>query len=304
MSTMTRTAFAGWPNCVRLATADLELVATTDVGPRVVRFGFRGGPNLFKEYPEQQGRVGGDEWRIYGGHRLWHAPEARPRTYAADNGPVAAEWDGATLRLRQSVEPTTGIEKQIEITPDAAAPGFRVLHRIINRGPWDVELAPWALSVMAPGGRMIAPQEPFRAHSEWLLPARPLVLWHYTDMSDPRWVWGRRYLQLRQDPTATTPQKAGFLNRRGWIAYALEGLLFVKRYSAIENAGYPDFGCNTETFTNAEMLEVETLGPLARLAAGGGAATHEEHWSLHRVHTGDFSEAALDRALSPLGLAG
>ena len=30
---------------------------------------------LFKEYDEQMGKTGGDEWRIYGGHRLWIAPE-------------------------------------------------------------------------------------------------------------------------------------------------------------------------------------------------------------------------------------
>ena len=303
MNGVTKLAYAGWPNCVRLTAGDVELIATTDVGPRILRLGFIGGPNVFKEYPEELGLTGGDTWRIYGGHRLWHAPEARPRTYAPDNGPVAMEWDGATLRLRQPVETATGIEKQIEISADPGAPGFRVLHRLVNRSLWDVTLAPWALSVMAPGGRLIAPQEPFRPHSEWLLPARPLVVWHYTDMSDPRWIWGRRYIQLRQDPARAAPQKIGFLNRRGWAAYALKGLLFVKRYEALENAVYPDFGCNTETFTNAEMLEVETLGPLTRLAAAGGAVEHAERWSLHRVALDDFREDALDRALVPLGLA-
>ena len=303
MNGMTQIAYAGWPHCVRLTAGEIELIATTDVGPRIVRLAFVGGPNVFKEYPEQQGATGGEAWRIYGGHRLWHAPEAQPRTYAPDNGPVAAEWDGATLRLQQPMESSTGIEKQIEITADADAPGFCVRHRLVNRGLWDVTLAPWALSVMAPGGRLIAPQEPFRAHSDWLLPARPLVLWHYTDMSDPRWIWGRRYLQLRQDPSRAAPQKVGFLNRRGWAAYALQGLLFVKRYEALENAVYPDFGCNTEAFTNAEMLELETLGPLTRLAAGGGAVEHCERWSLHRIALDDVHEDALDHALAPLGLA-
>lgn len=297
-----KTAWGGWPNCWRLVAGDVELIATTDVGPRIARFGFVGGPNLFKEYREQQGLVGGDEWRIYGGHRLWHAPEAKPRTYAPDNGPVASDWDGTRLKLVQPVEQSTGIEKQIEISLAPDGVGFRVLHRLINRGLWDVELAAWSPTVMAPGGRMIALQEPYRAHSDWLLPARPLVLWHYTDMSDPRWVWGRRYLQLRQDPARATPQKAGWLNRRGWLAYALNGCLFVKRHTAIEGATYPDYGCNAETFTNADMLEVETVGPLTRLTAEGGAVEHEERWSLHRADLGDFSESALDRALAPLGL--
>ena len=139
-------------------------------------------------------------------------------------------------------------------------------------------------------------------HSEYLLPARPLVLWHYTDMSDPRWVWGRRFIQLIQDPNRPDPQKIGFLNRRGWAAYALHGMLFVKRYDALEGATYPDYGCNTETFTNADMLEVETLGPLTRLPANGGAVEHTERWSLHKVALADFREEDLERALAAIGV--
>ncbi len=46
-----------------------------------------------------------------------------------------------------------------------------------------------------------------------------------------------------------------------------------------EHARYPDLGCNFETFTNEEMLEVEALGPLVDL--GPGASTsHTEHWQL------------------------
>jgi hypothetical protein len=62
--------YAGWERCVRLSNGIVELVATMDVGPRIIRFGFIGGDNEFKEYPEMLGKTGGDEWRIYGGHRL------------------------------------------------------------------------------------------------------------------------------------------------------------------------------------------------------------------------------------------
>ncbi|MCJ7665262.1 MAG: DUF4380 domain-containing protein, partial [Actinobacteria bacterium] len=80
--------FGGWENCLRLENDEIELVATTDVGPRIIRLGFKGGQNLFKEFGDQLGKTGGDQWRIYGGHRLWHAPEAVPRTYFPDNKPV------------------------------------------------------------------------------------------------------------------------------------------------------------------------------------------------------------------------
>ncbi len=277
---MEQITFGGWPNCLRIEHGGVEAIVTTDIGPRIVRFGPVDGPNLLKEIPEEQGARGGSEWRLYGGHRLWHAPEAKPRTYAPDNDPVPFEADGDGLRLAPAVEASTGIQKELTLRFDPADGALRIRHRLINRGPWPIETACWALTVMAAGGRAILPQEPFRSHAEALLPARPMALWHYTDMSDPRWTWGRRFVQLRQDPERAAPQKLGLLNRRGWAAYTVHGHTLLKRYACVAGADYPDFGCNTEVFTNEIMLELETLGPRVRLAADGGATEHEERWSL------------------------
>ncbi len=296
---MEKVAYGGWPNCVRLSNGETELVVTTDVGPRIIRFGFVGGQNLLKEYADQLGRTGGEEWRIYGGHRVWHAPEAKPRTYSLDNGPVDCQWDGTTLKLTQPIEPDNRIQKAIDVTLAADGSHVRILHRLINRNPWAVELAPWALTVMAQNGRAIFPQESYRPHTEFLLAARPLVLWHYTDMADPRFTWGTKYIQFRQDPNATSPQKLGFRNTRGWLAYTLNGDLFMKRYSLDPEAAYPDFGCNTESFTNEEMLELETLGPMTKLAPNGGEVEHIEHWFLFKADVGE-AEADIDANLLPL----
>ena len=67
-----RIAYGGWDECYRLSNGIVEVVATAQVGPRLIRFGFVGGANEFAEFADQLGKVGGDEWRIYGGHRLWH----------------------------------------------------------------------------------------------------------------------------------------------------------------------------------------------------------------------------------------
>src|SRR5437899_4233208 len=96
--------YKGWRNCYRVSNGEVELIVTTDVGPRVIRFGFVGGQNLFKEFKAQLGKTGGEQWRSYGGHRLWHAPEAPTRTYFPDNVPVKYTWDGKTLKLTQPIE--------------------------------------------------------------------------------------------------------------------------------------------------------------------------------------------------------
>ncbi len=293
-----RIAYAGWPNCLKLGHRSLDLVATTDVGPRIIRLGRPDGPNLFKEYPDLVGLTGGDEWRIYGGHRLWHAPEVKPRTYAPDNGPIEHRWDQSTLTLIQPVEASTGVQKRMDIRLDPERDHVEVRHTLTNHNPWTIELASWSPTVMAPGGRAVYPHEPYVSHEEKVLPARPLVLWSYTDMSDPRWTWGRRFLQLRQDPAATTPQKVGFYNGQGWAAYLLHGQVFLKRYATPAARPYPDFGCNTETFTNADMLEVETNGPLDRVEPGASTG-HTEHWFLFDGEAGD-DEDSLAELLEPL----
>src|SRR4051794_14464514 len=96
-----KTDYAGWPNCYRISNGEVELIVTTDVGPRVIHFGFPGGKNVFVEYKEQLGKSGENTWQARGGHRLWAAPESMPDTYALDNSPVKATVQGGVITLLQ-----------------------------------------------------------------------------------------------------------------------------------------------------------------------------------------------------------
>jgi hypothetical protein len=162
-----------------------------------------------------------------------------------------------------------------------------------------VELAPWALSAMAPGGVAILPLPPRGPHPDFVLPTSTLTLWPYTDLSDPRWTWGRRHVLLRADPGAATPQKIGALVSDGWAAYALGGALFVKRFTPVPGARYPDLGSVVEMFTNAAMLELETLGPLVRLEPGA-SVTHVETWSVYPNVAQPATEDDVEAHIRPL----
>lgn len=295
---MEKISYQGWPNCYRLANDVVDLVVTTDVGPRIIRFGFVGEDNEFKEYPEMLGKTGGDEWRIYGGHRLWHSPEAKPRTYFPDNVPVRIEKRARSVRLTQTTETTTGIQKEIDLALDTRTAHVRVTHRLRNRGLWAVELAPWSLSVLAQGGKAIIPLPPRGSHEQNLLPTSASTFWAYTDMTDPRWTWGQRYVMLRQDPRMEKPQKIGAMVPDGWAAYARNGHLFVKKFAFDPAATYPDFGSNVETFTNNDMLELETLGPLTRLEPSA-AVEHVEDWYLFRDIPEPRSDHEVDEHILP-----
>jgi hypothetical protein len=276
---MGRTSYKGWPNCYRIANGLVDLVVTTDVGPRIIRFGRVKGANQFKEYPETLGATGGSEWRIYGGHRLWHGPEVWPRTYCPDNGPVQVERLGAGVRLIQPTEPATGIQKELDVQLWPSGAGARITHRLRNNSVWAVELAPWALSVMAPAGKAIIPLPRRQTHAENLCPVSTIILWAYTDMSDPRFTWGHEYVLVRQDPTAETPQKIGATVPDGWMAYARDGQLFIKQFAYDRAARYPDLGACAEVWVDPEMLELETLGPLVFLQPGD-TVEHIERWFL------------------------
>lgn len=277
---MEKITYLDLPNCYRLSNGDVDVVVTTDVGPRVVRYCLAGGENVLGEVPGASVETPFGEWRPLGGHRLWTAPEAMPRSYVPDNDPVEfAEIDELTIRLRQRPEQATGVQKEITVALDAEGSGVRLLHRVVNRNLWDVELAAWALTIMRGGGQAIIPQEPYGPHPECLLPARALVLWPYTNLADARWSLGPKYIRLATDADAAEPQKIGVSNRRGWAAYAVDETLFVKHFRYEEGASYPDFGCNNEVFTAGSFIEVESLSPLRRLGPGE-AAEHVESWHL------------------------
>lgn len=299
--------YAGWSRCLRLTDGSVEAVVTTEVGPRILRFGAVGGRNLLHEVADQRGLTGGEAWRSFGGHRLWHAPEEKPRTYMPDNGPVKVDLTHTGAVLTQDPEPGTGIQKQLELTLEQGR--LRVVHRLTNRNPWGVELAPWAITMMAPGGVAIVPQEPYAPHPDFrsgeaggtpsYLPARSMALWSYTRLNDPRWIFLDRHILVRQDPALAPPMKFGVGNRQGWCAYLNGGELLLKRFPWQDQASYPDDGCNNEVFVNGDMLEIESLGPLTALAPGA-TVEHVETWHYAAGLPAATDSAGLDQILLPL----
>ena len=294
-----KTAWKGWPNCYRISNGEVEMIVTSDVGPRVMSYSFVGGKNVLKEFTEQLGKSGEKDYQLRGGHRLWVAPEALETSWALDNGRVSIEVRRDGVAARQPVD-SAGFEKRITISMAPSGSNVRLDHHAVYTGVKPLEMAPWTLTMMAPGGRAITGFPPRGKHPQDLLPTNPLVLWAYTNLADPRWKFYEKYLTLRQDPANATPQKIGAFNTDTWGGYALDDLLFVKRTEAFGNRRYPDFGSSFETFTNAEFLELEFLGPLRRLAKGQSASL-VEHWSLGRgVDFGAWGEAELDRVLAPV----
>src|SRR5215467_10149126 len=286
--------YKGWRNCYRVSNGEVELIATGDVGPRVIRFGFVGGQNLFKEFTEQLGKSGEDKFQLRGGDRVWKAPEDPVATWAPENVAVEISVTGNGLIARAPVEPLTHLRKEIEIRMAERGTEVTVTHRVKNESLFPLEYSAWALTMMAPGGVAISGFPPRGKHPANLEATNPLVMWAYTDLADKRWTFTRKYLALRQDSNNSEAQKIGLYNPHTWGAYFLNGEVFIKRTEAIVDATYPDFGSSFETFTNKEFLEMETLSPLRKVQPGK-AGEVVEHWTLRRnVRLPELTDGGMD----------
>jgi hypothetical protein len=298
--TVEKTQYKGWANCYRVSNGEVELIVTADVGPRIIRFGFVDGQNVFKEFADQLGKSGEEKFQLRGGDRVWKAPEDPIATWAPDNVPVEIQVTATGLIAREPLEPLTKLQKEIEVSLSPTGTTVRVTHRITNRSLFPLEFAPWALTMMAPGGLAVSGFPPRGKHPINLEATNPLVMWAYTNLADPRWKFTKKYLTLRQDPNNSEAQKLGMFNADTWAAYLLNGEAFFKRTKADPSKVYTDFGCSFETFTNNEFLEVETLGAMTKVQP---AQTVElvEHWGLFRnAKVTEITDEELDRVVLPL----
>ena len=254
----------------------------TEIGPRITYLALADQPdkNILGVLLEAGADTKDGFWHSYGGHRLWTSPEVTPRSYSLDNQPIQIIEENDRIILRGNPEPFNSIQKEIIIStgnPD----GLKITHKIKNIGRWPIRLALWALTVMQPGGTALIPFFPKPEDSGNLLPDCPLVLWPYTDLTDSRLLLGKRWLGLHQEAGAKSPIKLGLRANPSIGFYHWQGLLFSKKTS-IKQTSYPDYESTFETYTNGEMLELETLGPLTDLQPDA-ETVHTEIWNLKAV---------------------
>jgi len=269
-----------------LSSRDLDIEFLETAGPRIVRLSYKGSANLLAEIPKDTVTTPYGDFHYQGGHRLWHAPEAMPRTYIPDNDGLTITDLPDGVLLDGKIEQATGIHKRIAIHIDPEFSHVVLNHTLVNEGTWEVELAPWALTMLRLGGTAILPTQVREPDKEALLPDRHFSLWPYSHINDPRLRLEDKYILLVAKP-ALPPFKIGMFNPVGWIAYWVDGILFRKTFDIHPGLNHPDFNCNAESYCNSRFIELESLGPLVRLPPGG-AVSHTETWDLFDGLEQDF----------------
>lgn len=279
--------------CVELKNATISLLATRTIGPRVLSLRVNGGPNLFAEVPDFT--VGG-AFRMLGGHRYWLAPEHPVRTYRPDDGAMDVEEIDGGVILTAPQDPATGLLRSLRLSLPGDGPHVVVDHALTNMGGQALDVAPWAITMLPPGGTAILPQP---AAIPGVLPNRSWALWPYTDIRSPHVAWGDAFTLVHARVDA--PLKLGWANRPGWLAYHRDGTLFVKRSEFEADAPYPDFNSSAEVYAHPRFLELETLAPLLPLAPGR-SVSHRETWEVIAAPKFEATEAGAEALSARLRL--
>lgn len=270
-------SYSNFGNCVCLDNGKFKIIATVDVGPRIVFYGSINGENMLFEDTDRnfyEMNRGYGVWYAYGGHRIWTAPEVMPETYIPDNSAVSVNYCGNTLTL---TPPATSFGKQfsLEITmePDGSV---TILNKITNCSGKSAVFAPWSVTGLAPGGTEYIP---LCKENKGFLPNRTMALWSYSDIHDSRFDLSDGHAVLRQDASIERAFKAGFNVTDGYIEYSNKGYIFRLSFDGYRAVNFPDFCCNFETYTNNLFLECELLGEL-RSYESGETAVIREKWEL------------------------
>ncbi len=273
------TNFGGY-SCFKLENSQLALWITREVGPRILGLRLLGRENLMAVLPDAKIQVVGvEDYSLRGGHRLWYGPENPFTTYITDDQPVEIVSIENGLKVTQPVDNPTGIQKTFQVVLGENQALITIDHKLTNLGKDDFKLAPWAITMLRPGGVAILPLQNKLDDEYGLLPNRQLVFWPYTELNS-------FYIELNDQAVAVRASmtegalKIGSPNPCNWLAYALDGVLFVKRSEYQKGANYLDRGASSQIYCNPDLIELETLGPVTNLKPGD-SIEHQEIWQIY-----------------------
>jgi hypothetical protein len=266
--------------CLWLDNGMWELGIPTSFGPRVLYFAQKWQENVFYEQPADADYLCTPEgWRLYGGTRLWLAPESTHALYAPEHNPVSMQWHDNTLVVTQVEDENIHVVKQIEISEADDPLSVNIVYRITNTGKQELIGAPWAVSAMRAGGILTIPFE-VKTREITAKPNRVLSLWNTTALNDPRLHFAKNVVEIEQK-AQDDYFKIGLYCAAGMASYALEDQIFTKTFPVHMNSVYPDGGMNLEVYACRWMLEFETLAQFGTISSGE-AAEHVERWMICR----------------------
>ena len=266
-----------WGKVLWVTTDYAEVGIALNFGIRVVHLSCPGMENLFYEQPADlsDGNATPDGWKLYGGHRMWMAPEGE-WSYYPDNDPVTYTVSENMVLVEQKTDPWTGQKKLLKL--NLRKDSIDLENIFINDTDKQMEGGSWGVNSMAPGVAKIdfAGTDPGD-----FTPRRVISLWADTNVHDPRLKFEKNSLTATHMPL-TDYFKMGLYCNPGKAVFESKGQRFTLTFGAEGIENHPDNGCNFELYLAKEFMELETLG-VKRSLKPGEAASHTETWKLEKI---------------------
>ena len=258
-----------WGKYISIKNGAIELHITIDSGPRIVFFSLEGKENLLLQ--------GGNNIPTLFGHHVWFHPETVNIPYQLEVESVVYSVLSDGVRLISPKQDGDIFELSIDIIIAPDVKDVMIVHRAQNKSKEHQTLSLYTNTYMKKDGLLVVPQN--ASEEESLFPNRTLSLWPYSQLDDPRFLFGNQYVTLRQNTENETPFQFGINNHAGWAAYILPKATFVKRYIHNRTAHYPDFGCSFEAYTDKNYLSMKSISPIYKIEPKE-TIKHVENWSI------------------------
>lgn len=268
-----------WGKVLWLTNAGVQIGVALDFGIRIVHLSCEGMENLYYQQPlDRSDSFTTDKgWILYGGHRMWLAPESHD-SYYPDNDPVSYTMLENGVLIEQNEDPWKKEKKslQIRFLEDG---GVELLHSFQNTSSETVTGASWGINTLAGGGTA---KINFSCGTRGgFNPKRVVSLWSDTDLHDPRLTFDKESL------TATFMDMPGYLkvglySNPGKAVFKNKGQKLTLTFDAEPLESYMDGGCNFELYMCRQFMELETLGTRTEIAPGE-CASHREVWHLKKI---------------------
>lgn len=268
-----------WGHVLWLCSENAEIGVALDFGIRIVHLSYPGCENLYYVQPSDlsDGFITDGGWKLYGGHRLWMAPESDD-SYYPDNAPVSYELFDNGVVITQDCDPVLGIQKFLRLTflDDCGVcleQGFK------NVSDHVIDGASWGVNTLDAGGKAFISFT--NQDKKGYTPHRVVSLWSDTNLHDPRLSFEKKGLTAQFMPLPDY-LKIGLYCLEGNVVFENKGQRLILRFDSQPLSAYPDNGCNFELYMCSKFMELETMGTKAHLLPGESTA-HIETWYLTKA---------------------
>lgn len=248
-----------------------------DFGIRIVHLSCAGMDNLYYQQPADlsDGFTTPDGWRLYGGHRMWLAPEG-DHSYHPDNDPVNYKTLPNGVIVEQTLDPRQNVVKSLKITFEEDG-SLRLDHSFRNAGDETIVGASWGVNTLAGYGSATIGF----SGVDGLNPSRTVSLWGETNLNDSRLKFTKDSISVQHAPDPAY-FKIGVYSREGKAVFQNKGQQLTLTFDTPEMDSLPDNGCNFELFMSKQFLELEVLGVKTEILPGQ-AACHTERILMEKL---------------------